>query len=111
MFKLVTEAKTVTWPVTVGIPQEGGKVQKATFEVEFEVLATEETEAVVGAGGDLLDRVVKGWKPGQVKDSEGNDIAFSDEAKKQLLNVSYVRTGMFTALGEINSGRAAARKN
>ncbi len=108
MFKLA-EKKTLTWPVTVNIPQDGGKITKGTFSGEFEVLDQDELLAVTTEGSDLLDRVLTGWKG--YCDHEGNEIPFADEAKKKLLGIPYVRQALFAAYGEMQNGRAAARKN
>lgn len=109
MFKLA-EKRRVTWPVTVKIPQDGGKTTKATFGAEFEVITKDEQQAVIGAEGDLLDRQLVGWD-GRVKDEAGEPLAFTEENKKKLIDITYVRQALFEALGEINSGREAARKN
>lgn len=110
MFKLATK-NTVTWPVTVNVPTDGGKTVKATFSVEFEVKTAEEQERVVRENGDLLQETVCGWATGAVQDDQGTDLPYSDEAKAKLLSIPYVRAALFVALGEINQGRAAARKN
>ena len=108
MFKLA-QKRTITWPVTVNIPQDGGRTQKATFDGEFEVLTQEEAEQAVRAEKDLLEVQLIGWNG--VKDEAGEPVAFSEAAKKQLLDITYVRGALFTAIAEINNGRAAARKN
>lgn len=110
MFKLA-EKKTITWPVTVSIPQDGGRTAKATFPVEFALLEQPEAEKVIAESGDLLDAQVVGWPGGAVQDADGADMPFSEDNKAKLLRVPYVRVGLFMALGEINNGRAAARKN
>ena len=110
MFKLATK-NTVTWPVTVSIPADGGTTTKATFSVEFQVRTQEDFERIVREGADQLQEAVCGWKDGAVLDGEGQPIPYSDEAKAALLNIPYVRVALFTALHEINQGRAAARKN
>lgn len=111
MFKLA-KVNRVYWPVTVQIPQDGGTSQKATFEAQFEILSQDEADAVVmgrnDAHTDLLDRVLVGWK--NVRGAEGEaEIPFTDEAKKQLLEIPYVRTGLMTAYAEASIG--GRRKN
>lgn len=107
-FKLAT-TKKVKWPVTVEVPQDGGKTQKAEFEVEFEVLAQDQLEALPREGKDMLAAVVIGWSG--VQDEGGEPIEYSEEAKAQLLGVTYVRAALFGAYQEVQVGRAAARKN
>lgn len=110
MFKLA-QKRRVKWPVTVNVPQDGGKTQKATFEAELEILTTEEADEVIAAGKDILDVQLVGWSSGAVRDEHDQVLEYSEAAKKQLLSMSYVRTALFGALTEINTGRAAARKN
>jgi hypothetical protein len=110
MFK-IAKKNTITWPVTVNVPKDGGKTGKHTFNVEFEVLSTDEAQKVIKDEGDLLDRQVVGWPEGQVQNDDGSNLPFSEDAKAKLININYVRVGMYAALNEINSGRAAARKN
>jgi len=110
VFKLATK-NTVTWPVTVNVPANGGTTVKATFSVEFEVKTQEELERIAREQGDLLQECVIGWNDGAVLDESGQAIPYSDEAKAKLLSVPYVRAALFVAFGEISQGRAAARKN
>lgn len=109
MFKLATKRR-VTWPVTISIPQDGGSVRRERFEVEFEMIDIDEQQQIINTNGDLLDRQVVGWPRGP-KGEDDQPVAFSEEAKKKLLSINYARNGIFEALGELNSGRAAARKN
>lgn len=110
MFKLAAVRK-VLWPVTVQIPQDEGKVQKAEFDAEFEILPQKEHDELMAERPDaLLDRVLVGWR--RVKDEDGNqDIAFSPEKKAELLGISYVRMALLNAYYEAAGGRKAQRKN
>lgn len=109
MFK-VAQKRTVSWPVAVNVPQDGGRTSKATFEAKLEVLTMEEQQQAVREGRDLLDVQLAGWNE-QVKGEDDQPLAFTPENKKTLLDITYVRQALFEALAEINSGRAAARKN
>jgi len=108
MFK-VAKTKTVRWPVTVKVPQDGGRTQDAEFTAEFDVIPQQTMDAVVLAAGDLLDRVLIGWEG--VADESGQATPYSSEAKKDLLDITYVRHALFGAYSEVQQGRAAARKN
>lgn len=108
MFKLA-QKREIDWPVTVNVPQDGGNTVKATFTARFEVLDQAEMEKVVLDGGDLWKRVLVDWKG--VADEDGTEIAYSDEAKEKLVKIVYVRNALSAAYGELQSGRAAARKN
>lgn len=110
MFKLAA-VKTVTWPVEVQIPQDGGKVTRARFSATFEILSTEEYEEIVNAGGDVLKRTLIGWGDDLLDEAGEAPVAFSEEAKATLLRISYVRVGLLGAYLQASAGREAARKN
>lgn len=113
MFK-VTQKRTINWPVLIHVPVEGGTTRVHEVQVQFEDLTQSEQDEIYKAGGndtDLMKRVVTGWKPGQFKDENDNDIEFSPETLVKLLDIAYVQAALVRAYIELHSGRAAARKN
>lgn len=106
----VAVVKKVRWPVTVNVPKDGGQVDAETFEAEFNVLKQSELE---GLKGDMLAAVLAGWPDDKgPKHENGTDrVPFTAEAKAELLDAPHARTGLFNAYAEIQTGRAAARKN
>lgn len=114
MFK-IAQNPTYKWPVTVHIPSDGGKFTKATFTAEFRALAQGEIERVIeqGRGGDmdadLLRECLAGWSG--VQDGDGNELAYSEEARATLANIAYVRAAVVTAFLESITGGGARRKN
>jgi len=119
MFKLA-KVPTVEWPVTVNIPQDGGRTVKSTFTGIFEVLEQDEIDELSANGGDILKRTLRGWKG--VAGDDGAEIAFEmtrtedgevvlGTAVLRFLKIPYVRAALWAAFGELQSGRAAARKN
>lgn len=112
MFKIQSEA-SVKWPVTINIPRDGGDVTKAKCTVHFELIPSDEFNAIYDNGGndeDLLHRVVKGWGS-DVADEDGNPLVFNEENLDKLLRISYARVGFVQGYMECSSGKAAARKN
>lgn len=109
MFKLA-ERKTLEWPVTVNVPQDGGRTTKSTFSALLEVIGKEEQDAIIASGESMAHRMLVGWKQG-VADADGNELPFSVENRDRLLGIPYVLTAVYEAIGEINRGRTAARKN
>lgn len=111
MFKLAKK-RTVEWPVTVHIPQDGGKTTKATFTAEFEVLEQAQIDDIVMGRDpehtDLLAAALIGWKG--VADEAGAELPFTPEHKRALLEITYVRTALFAAHAQLHRGEAA-RKN
>jgi hypothetical protein len=108
MFKL-SEKRTIKWPVTVDVPQDGGTTAEARFEAEFEILGQDEMDAIIESGQDLLDRVLTGWGA-DLRDETGAAIPYTPEMKAKLLRVPYARAAIYRAYGEIQRG-AGARKN
>jgi len=100
--------KTILWPTTINVPTDGGRTIAETFDVEYRVLT--QAELVELDGKDMLELTVVGWPKGP-KGEDGEPVPFSEEAKRELLQVTYARAGMFNAYSEIQVGRAAARKN
>lgn len=107
MFK-IAKKRLIEWPVTIALPVDGGEIRKHTIDVTFEILRQSEMEASAVAGEDLLERIVQGWK--RYLDEDDKPIEFSPEARRTLLDEPYVRSALFAAYGEIQSGKAA-RKN
>lgn len=111
MFKR-TELKKVWWPVTVGVPKDGGEVSRHTFDAELQMLKQSEFDAVYSDGGNdlaLVKRVLCNWR--KYADEEGNDIPFSEEALNDALDTPYVRGAIVNAYLQASQGREAARKN
>jgi hypothetical protein len=111
MFRIATK-RTVEWPVTVSIPQDGGKVMKATFTAHFEILDQARIDDIVFGRdpeqSDLLDAALIGWRG--VTDETGNELPFTPENKRALLDITYVRTALLAAHAQLHRGEAA-RKN
>jgi hypothetical protein len=116
MFKIV-EAPSFKWPVTVHIPKDGGKFVTATFTAEFAALPQDEIDTALEQyrGGNLdsnfATQVLINWNPGQVQDSDGSELPYSDEAKEKLVRMSYVRNAVVEAFFDAVSGGVARRKN
>ncbi len=102
--------KTVTWPVTIHKPVDGGRTIAETFDVQFEVLKQQDVELIVAENKDVLERVVVGWPKGPKDDEGTGHVAFTEDSKAELLGTTYARVGLFNAYREIQDGRAV-RKN
>ena len=112
MFKIAAK-RSISWPVHVDTPIDGGGTKKSRFMGQFDVLSQDEQDDVVNgrhASGktDLLDVALTGWS--SLKAEDGSDVSYSDEAKAELLNLQYVRVALFRAYGQIQAGQGA-RKN
>ena len=112
MFKIVT-TPTYTWPVTVELPTDGGKTEKATFDAEFKRLTqsrVDEIKKAVERGemtdADLAREALVGWSG--VVDGDG-PVPYSESARDQLLDIPMVATAIVMAL--LGSLSGARRKN
>lgn len=112
MFKL-EQPKSVKWPVTVNIPQDGGTTKKSIFNAEFELLEQPEFTAIYKENGgndeDLIRRTLVGWS--DVGDPDGNPINFNSDARELMIRIAYIRTALINAYLECSYGKAAVRKN
>lgn len=114
MFKVI-EKKSVKWPVTVQVPVDGGRTQSHYFEVEVRLMKQDEIDAQLspaqGGAGDIefLCGAVLNWEG--VADEAGQPIPCTDDEKRRIFAVPYLRKGVMDAFFEANTGRAAARKN
>jgi len=109
MFKKAT-VRRIKWPVTVNIPQDGGKTQAAEFDAEFEILPIQDHDDLVQTGGDLLHRVLVGWDR-FMNEAGDAPIEFSAAEKTEVLNIAYVRAAFTLAYYEAAHGNKAKRKN
>ena len=116
MFKIV-EVPSIKWPVKIKIPKDGGTFTAATFTGEFVAMAQEEIDIALEQNRDgTLDSgfagdVLCGWTDGQVQDTDGSPLPYSDENKKKLLRMPYVRRGVVESFFDAVGGGAARRKN
>lgn len=106
MFKLIETDEPIQWPVTVHVPQHGGKTAKHKFTALFAYLPADDIAPASEAGDEaFLGRVLLGWQG--VQDEEGNPLPFSDEARDRLVRIPYVRRALILAWHEFIQGRAA----
>jgi hypothetical protein len=109
MFQLA-QKNTCKWPVTVLVPQDGGKRAKQTFSAEFSLLPDErQRELKNGSVSDeeFLREVVVGWDG--VQDADGAELPFGDEALDRLIAIPYVRAALIEAYFDFAAG--GRRKN
>lgn len=112
MFKIV-QTQTYTWPVNIEFPADGGRTEKAQFDIEFKRLnqtRLNEIRDAIEKGTitdlDLAREVIVSWKG--ITDESG-EVPYSETAREQLLEVPRVATAVVVALFESLSG--AKRKN
>lgn len=112
------------WPVAVRMPDPHtpGKIAEQQLKVLFEpkgrdeAIASQETLAALNTAKERADHeqselkdVVKGWD--DVVDDEGTPVPFSDEAITAALQMSWFRTGVYSAYADSLSGQEARLGN
>lgn len=112
MFKLI-QPTSYTWPVTVELPVDGGRTEKATFDAEFKRLSQSRLEEIRGQierneirDVDLVREVMVGWSG--VTDG-ANPVPYSEAARDQLLDIPMVAASIVMSLFQSIAG--AKRKN
>lgn len=103
-----TDKRTVTWPVEVKVPANGGRYQAQTFDMTFEILDQSAYDELVRENMETADvavlkRVVIGWT---IEGDDGEKLPCTDETKIAVFGVPYVRTAaMQTYLKAVTGGR------
>lgn len=114
---VVVKEKTFKYPVKIYEPENGRKIMR---QVEF-IFLTVSPDEVAGLLRDareakrneeeasfdrtLCERVVRGWKEGDIKDEDGKLFEFSEDALSTLIDFPYVRKVLVeTYFDAINGG-------
>lgn len=94
----------VEWPVTVHIPQDGGKTLKARFTALFVLLDQPDLDDASKSGDSaFIERVLVGWGD-DVQDEQGRALPFSPEARNALARKPYIARAISRAYMECISG-------
>jgi hypothetical protein len=124
---ILDQSQSYSWPVTVKVPQDGGRFRSYTFEVEFQRVSQERREELgrqllvqkgrLEAGdveGEILtprqiaSELVVGWSG--ILDSEEKDakpVPFSPSTLAQLLNIGDVADAILAAWNDSIPGAKA----
>lgn len=112
MFKII-QNPTYSWPVTVEFPADGGRVEKATFDIELRRLTQSRLNEIRDAiengttsDVELAREVVVGWSG--ITDENG-EVPYSDAARDRLLDIPLVAGAIVMAM--FTSIAGAKRKN
>ena len=88
MFKFKPET-TITWPVFIRVPADGGKVSESECSVSFELLKGANIQEMANTTDDTVARKklaaqIRGWSG--IEDTEGAAIPFTEENLTALLD-------------------------
>jgi hypothetical protein len=116
---ILDQSESYSWPVTVKVPQDGGRFRSFTFEAEFKRVSQERREQLgrllmrqkrlmddgltvfeddILTPRQIADELLVGWSG--IMDTEGADAAqvpFGETVKAQLLNIGDVADAILAA--------------
>lgn len=119
MFQIV-KSKIINWPITINVPQDGGKTEEKQFSGKLELISQEEYDSFYPEAKDgepagerdigLARRVLVGWGD-DVLDADGNHLEFNAENREKLIAIAYVRNGIIRSYIFCINGNKAESKN
>ena len=114
---ILDQSESYSWPVTVKVPQDGGRFRSFTFEAEFKRVSQERREQLgrqlmrqkrtmedglledeIITPRQIADELLVGWSG--IMDTEGPDaqpVPFSETIKAKLLNIGDVADAILEA--------------
>ena len=98
----IIETNEVTWPVTVNLPQDGGKVTETTFFARFKRLSEEQFDELGQKG---VTAIIKEALIG-VGETDSDIESVTADDKENLTKRSNYRTGLYNAYLKMDSGIA-----
>lgn len=104
---VITKNRRINWPVTIGVPVDGGKVENQECTAEFEILDQDEYDSLMGNDILFCQRVVTGFGD-DIQGEDGQPLPFTEENKAALIkSAAYVRMGLINAYHEAATGITA----
>ncbi len=97
MLKIVKNPE-FTARVKVQVPTENGVIEES-FVGRFRTISISDAEKFNGFAteevSNWLRRILIGWEG--IKDEDGKDVPFSDEAREQLIDIPFIRNAIGAA--------------
>lgn len=110
---VVKQSDSYVWPVSVELPNDGGRFEKQTFDAEFKRIPQPRVERIIQDSQDgnirdrqIIEELVIGWKG--VTDGE-NELPFSQKNLGMLMDIPGVERA--TIMAWLESLTGAKRKN
>ena len=102
---VLQKSASISWPITVRKPSDGGKFQDQKFDALFRHIGRERFNELIELGDEALtNEILVGWK--NIEDGEGNEIEFNEENKKLLLDDFIVEKTLIEEYGKFITGGA-----
>lgn len=106
-FKLAKEI-TLSWPVRVNVPGDGGKVTRHTFDARFKILDQREYDLALNTSikdEEFIGKFLVGWDG--LLDDDGEAIEFSADMVNELCKYPFVRLALIEAYNNAATGAIA----
>lgn len=106
---IMKKSPEFSWPVKVFVPDEGRKTVREFTGIFRTIAPSEVRDRLEQEEGDvvLTTAVWIGWD--KIEDEDGNPVKFSDEARRAMLEVSYVRAAVMAAYFEATNGQGKVK--
>ena len=125
---VLDQSESYSWPVTVKVPQDGGRFRTYTFDIQFKRVSQERREQIgrqlvrqqnrLDSGSDLeddfltprqmADELMVGWSGINDKEGEGaTPVPYTESTKAALLNVGDVAEAIMVAWNDSIPGAKA----
>lgn len=122
---ILAEQATVLWPIKYSTPKDGGGFELHEFKGRFKVPAQAEVDGLFarltatarGEGGaeagtldqEIVDKYFEGWPEGEVRDPQGDPVAYNTVNRKVLLALPGMRVAIVRAFMQTLNGGAEAK--
>ena len=108
---VISNRREVWWPVVIDQPAADGtgRTEQVQIEVRYRLVSTSEAREIhemptEEAESELIKRVLD-WRG--VVDEAGNDVPFSSDSLRQLLDIPYAGAAVARGLFEASNGAPA----
>ena len=102
---ILKKTASIKWPVAIKKASDNGKFKEHKFDAVFKEIGRKRFDELIEAGDEALtDEILLGWE--KIQDEEGNEIEFTEENKKILLDDFTVMKAVIEAYGKMITGGA-----
>jgi hypothetical protein len=104
---VITKNRRIKWPVTIGVPIDGGEVEHQKCTAEFEILDQDKYDALMENDVEFCHRVIVGFGD-DIQGEDGLPLPYTEENKSMLIkSAAYIRMGFINAYHEAATGITA----
>lgn len=105
---ILKSSPTVSWPIQIPMPTDGGAVERIDVTVEYKLLPQSRYEELKAHDKTLLKECVVGWNDdafGQENaNGEADPLPFNAENLAALIEYPFIRTGLLQGYWQAVAG-------